>query len=634
MTAPAPNTPPDQTAVSRPRGQTDDNTERDATAAADVTVVRVRPSAMTVTEIMGVGEESNFGKYQLDGELARGGMGVVYKARQKGLDRLVALKMILDTGSDKEAAQRFLQEARAAAALDHPNVVPIYDIDEIGGKPYFTMALIDGPNLRGYIDAHPAAPIPMLVSLFLQTVSGVAHAHRHGIVHRDLKPANVLIDKDERPRVTDFGLAKRASADAQLTTTGQVVGTPAYMAPEQARDSKEVGPAADVYSLGAILYFMLTGTAPFHADSVTDLLIKVVMEPPVPPRARRADVPADLEELCLRCLAKAPADRFADAQELLVALGPIADQYLTPSTSLTPSAVKIPFPKARTMPSLGSVPFANVADSVPSLGAALAKPISAAARPAPPAAPAAAVAPAVPAPVAPVEPAPQECPGRRTKSGKPVAFALAGVAAVLACVAAFLLTRDKPKAAEPEPRPAEAVQQAVGEAVAWPGIARSDFELKVDLSAPAAKKAADGSLQLVPGTPMKLHLKAAADCRVSVWVLEPGGQVTRLFPNDNEPDDRLTAGTERVVPGSASYVLETLPTDGPGHERLRVIATTGDQPPFPPGAKSGRFTTYSTPQDRAALVSTVRGVVVKKSGTAPAPQGAVSEAELLFRVQK
>ncbi|AWM37228.1 Serine/threonine-protein kinase PrkC [Gemmata obscuriglobus] len=624
MTPPLPNTPHDQTAVSQPRGQAADDTERDAAAtAADVTVVRVRPSAMTVTEIMDVGEGSNFGKYQLDGELARGGMGVVYKARQKGLDRLVALKMILDTGTDKEAAQRFLQEARAAAALDHPNVVPIYDIDEIGGKPYFTMALIEGPNLRGYIDAHPAAPIPMLVSLFLQTVSGVAHAHRHGIVHRDLKPANVLIDKDERPRVTDFGLAKRASADAQLTTTGQVVGTPAYMAPEQARDSKEVGPAADVYSLGAILYFMLTGTAPFHADSVTDLLIKVVMEPPVPPRERRADIPADVEELCLRCLAKAPADRFADAQELLVALGPIADQYLTPSTSMTPSAAKIPFPKARSVPSLGRVPLANVADSVPSLGAALAKPIPAAARPAPPAAPA-----------APVEPAPQECPGRRTKSGKLVAFALAGVAAVLACVAAFLLTRDKPKAADPEPRPVEAVQQAVGEAVAWPGIARSDFELKVDLSAPAAKKAADGSLQLVPGTPMKLHLKAAADCRVSVWVLEPGGQVTRLFPNDNELDDRLTAGTERVVPGNASYVLESLPTDGQGHERLRVIATTGDQPAFPPGAKSGRFTTYSTPQDRAALVSTVRGVVVKKAGAAPTSPGAVSEAELLFRVQK
>ena len=127
-------------------------------------------------------------------------MGVVYRARQHGLDRLVALKMILGTGTDHEAAQRFLQEARAAAALDHPNVVPIYDIGEIGGRPYFTMALIDGPNLRGYVDANgAAAPIPTAVALFAQIVAGVAHAHQHGIIHRDLKPANVLIDKDGRP---------------------------------------------------------------------------------------------------------------------------------------------------------------------------------------------------------------------------------------------------------------------------------------------------------------------------------------------------------------------------------------------------------------------------------------------------
>ncbi|HEY1188896.1 MAG TPA: serine/threonine-protein kinase [Gemmata sp.] len=629
------NTEPDMTVRGRRPDDADDNTARDLAAGvdtpapvatpapigspalthADVTVVRVAPSSVTVTEIV---DASNFGKYQLDGELARGGMGVVYKARQKGLERHVALKMILGAEGDKEAKQRFFQEARAAAALDHPNVVPIYDIDEIGDKPYFTMALIEGPNLRGYIDTHGAPSVPALVSMFAQIVAGVAHAHKYGIVHRDLKPANVLIDKDGRPRVTDFGLAKRASADAQLTTTGQVVGTPAYMAPEQARDSKDVGPAADVYSLGAIMYFMLTGKAPFHADSVTDLLIKVVMEPPVPPRALRPDVPEDVEAVCLKCLAKAPADRFPDAQELLGALAPLADQYLPASANLTPSAAKIAFPKPRTAPSLGSVPFTNSVDSVPSLSTALPK--------------------SAPAPVAHVPaPPPAPKPPAAAPNRKPVVLALGAVAAVMLCVVAFLLTRDKAKPAAPvadsTPKPVEVVP-AAADPFAWPAITRSDFGVRVDLSAPGATKGADGALRFVPGVPMQVRLKAARDCRVSVWWLDPNGQVLRLFPNDDESDDRLVANVERVVPGNDQYVLETTPTEGAGHERLRVIATTGSQPPFPPGAKSGRFTTYSGTQEREKVASTVRGIVIKKPGGSAPTEGAVSEAEILFRVQK
>ena len=225
-------------------------------SATDATVVRDPNSESTVDDLPGAprpGEPQAFGKYELVGEIARGGMGVVYRARQHGLDRVVALKMILGKGADPEGARRFLQEARAAAAIDHPNVVPIYDIGEGDGKPYFTMAFVDGPNLRAFVETRGVPSVATTVSLFAQIVAGVAHAHRQGIIHRDLKPANVLIDRDGRPRVTDFGLAKRTEVDTQLTATGQVVGTPQYMAPEQARDSKDVGPPADVYALGAIL---------------------------------------------------------------------------------------------------------------------------------------------------------------------------------------------------------------------------------------------------------------------------------------------------------------------------------------------------------------------------------------------
>ncbi|QJW97873.1 serine/threonine-protein kinase [Frigoriglobus tundricola] len=319
---------------------------------ADVTIVRVPPSAPTVDEMA---SPDSVGRYELISEVARGGMGVVYRARQRGLDRMVALKMILGTGTSSEAAQRFLQEARAAAALDHPNVVPIYDIDESNGRPYFTMALVEGPNLRAYADAQGRLPIPAIVSLFAQIVAGVAHAHAAGIIHRDLKPANVLIDKDGRPRVTDFGLAKRAATDSHLTVTGQVVGTPSYMAPEQARDSKDVGPPADVYALGAILYFLLTGRPPFIGDGFTDLLIKVVSDAPPPLRELRPDVPADLEALCMKCLAKAPGERFADAQALAAAFAPVAEQHTHSSSGLSPALARAGLSRAST-PAVGTLP--------------------------------------------------------------------------------------------------------------------------------------------------------------------------------------------------------------------------------------------------------------------------------------
>ncbi len=610
---PPPDAPSgDETALSSPAAH-DAGEATDASGPTDATIVRAAPSSPTVDEMA---SPNNFGRYELLGEVARGGMGVVYKARQHGLERLVALKMILGTGPKDEAAQRFLQEARAAAALDHPNVVPIYDIGENAGRPYFTMALIDGPNLRGYADAQGVLPIPVVVSLFAQVVAGVAHAHAAGIIHRDLKPANVLIDKDGRPRVTDFGLAKRASADSHLTVTGQVVGTPSYMAPEQARDSKDVGPPADVYALGAILYFLLTGRPPFVGDSFTDLLIKVVTDTPAPPRELRPDVPAELDALCLRCLSKAPAERFADAQVLADALVPITDQYVPSSSGFSPSLARIGLSRA-SLPSTGTAPDL----SAPS-GPALSNSITAMLPQAP--------APARPEPV---------------RSRRPLAISLAVAAVVLVGAIGFLATQgDKKKddIAKQEPPPA-AVTPApvaptplptpanVGDKLVWPAPTRADFGLKVELVAPASKTDADGTVRMTAGVPMTVHLTAARDCRVSVWALDPNGNELRLFPNDDEQDDRLTAGKERVVPGNAAYEFVTTVTEGGGVDRLRVIATTGEPIKFPPGAKNGRYTVYSTDADRERLASTVRGVVIKKAGAgAPA---AVAEAELRFRAK-
>jgi serine/threonine protein kinase len=617
---PAPASSPDQTLPEL----------TDASAQGDATVVRAAPSAPTLSDKSGELDPNSFGKYDLVGEIARGGMGVVYRARQHGLDRLVALKMILGTGTDRDAAQRFLQEARAAAALDHPNVVPIYDIGEINGRPYFTMALVEGPNLRGYAEARGVMPIPEVVTLFAQVVEGVAHAHKHGIIHRDLKPANVLMDRDGRPRVTDFGLAKRAAVDSALTATGQVVGTPQYMAPEQARDSKEVGPPADVYALGAILYFLLTGRPPFVGESFTDLLLKLVTDPPVPPRQLRPDVPEDLDALCLRCLTKQPADRFADAEALAVALLPIIEQYHLSSTSRSS-------PIARSS-TLRTAPTGTV----PDLSAVVAGgPIRTAPAQAPPSAPRA----QVPARQAPAANPSDFAEGTAPRDRRPLIIGGAALAVVLFALGAYLATRDKKQSEstknDPPPPPAFELPRPPfppppplpkdADKFAWPAPTRADFGLKVAIAAPAAKKDADGTVLLTAGTLMEVLVTAEKDCRVWVWVLEEGGKEVQLFPNEYEGDNRLSAGQTRVLPGKNRGEFKTTPTEGTA-DRLRVIATTGDQPPFPKGVPVKQFAVFATPADRERLASTVRGVVLKKPDSADAPS--VADVELPFRVRE
>jgi tetratricopeptide (TPR) repeat protein/tRNA A-37 threonylcarbamoyl transferase component Bud32 len=268
--------------------------------------------------------------YDILGVLGRGGMGVVYKARQAGLNRLVALKMIRDSAlAGPEERTRFRHEAEAVAQLQHPNIVQIHEVGAHHGLPFFSLEFVPGGSLAESLRGTPQPP--RAAAQTVETLARAVHAaHQHGIVHRDLKPANVLLAEDGAPKISDFGLAKRiegepgALATGGLTATGAVVGTPSYMAPEQAggkSTGRVIGPAADVYALGAILYEMLTGRPPFLAETTLDTLQQVLGQEPVPPRQLQPKVPRDLETVCLKCLQKEPGQRYVSALELAEDLG-------------------------------------------------------------------------------------------------------------------------------------------------------------------------------------------------------------------------------------------------------------------------------------------------------------------------
>jgi hypothetical protein len=263
------------------------------------------------------GDLSRVPGYEILDELGRGGMGVVYKARQVGLNRLVALKMILAGGHASEAElARFRLEAEAVARLQHPNIVQVFDIGESHGHPFFSLEFVDGGTLAQRLDHRPQ-PARHAAQVAIVLARAVHAAHQAGIVHRDLKPANILLAADGTPKITDFGLAKRLDVEQRLTQSNAIVGTPSYMAPEQVEArARAVGPAADIYSLGAILYEMLTGRPPFLAETPVDTILQVATETPVLPSLLQSKVPAELEAVCMKCLHKEPRQRYPSALAL------------------------------------------------------------------------------------------------------------------------------------------------------------------------------------------------------------------------------------------------------------------------------------------------------------------------------
>jgi tetratricopeptide (TPR) repeat protein len=255
--------------------------------------------------------------YQILSELGRGGMGVVYKARQTALNRLVAIKMVLAGGhAGPEQLARFHTEAQAVAALQHANIVQIYEVGECDGLPYFTLEFVDGGPLDKALAGKPQ--VAKDAAKLLETLSRAMHfAHEQGIVHRDLKPANVLLSADGVPKITDFGLAKKLESDSSQTKSGTLMGTPSYMAPEQARgEFKELGPPADVHALGAMLYEMLTGRPPFLGATPVDTIMQVIKDEPVPPSQLIPKLHRDIETICLKCLQKESLKRYADCEAL------------------------------------------------------------------------------------------------------------------------------------------------------------------------------------------------------------------------------------------------------------------------------------------------------------------------------
>ncbi len=297
---------------------------REETLSASATSFQLDPSSGQKNPGLGPGER--FGKFEIEEEIARGGMGVIFKARQQDLDRVVALKVIISGRlASEEEIKRFEREARSVAALEHPNIVSIYEVDQIGQHHYFTMKFIDGQDLNDWSQEAPRT-VPEKIRVLSELCDGIDYAHRQEIIHRDLKPGNILVNREGTVQIIDFGLAKKLSGLRTAITGEQLIGTPLYMSPEQLLgDASSAGPRSDIYAIGSVMYELLTDSKPFTADTLFDLMQKVGNTLPKAPTEHVADLPSAIDEICLRCLAKDPLERYASAGEVANALRAIGN---------------------------------------------------------------------------------------------------------------------------------------------------------------------------------------------------------------------------------------------------------------------------------------------------------------------
>jgi hypothetical protein len=388
--------------------------------------------------------------------------------------------------------------------------VPIYEIGQEGGQHYFTMAFIEGVSLRALVRKEGAQAPERAADLVGAMADAVEHAHRHGIIHRDLKPDNVLIDSTGRPRVTDFGLAKQRDGEGGLTASGAILGTPAYMAPEQVETAREVGPPADVYALGGILYFLLTGQPPFDGDSVHQLLMQLLMHRPTPPRRLNPEVPPDLEAICLKCLEKEPSNRYPTAAAVADALRATRQNTVEPTRSRTVPAMPRPAPAAERRFRWARAGLAvAVLAALVGAGWALTRPWSASPTPS--------------------QPGSTRTEGSRTDQAK----------------------MDRPGVDH------------------FPPPTRHDFGLTLEVA--GGKPGPGGELQVPEGPEAVFRVTADRDAYVFVWNIDADGVVTWLFPNEHETDNKIKKGQTRVIPGGDYSIKARLSR---GLEQLRVVAST------------------------------------------------------------
>jgi serine/threonine-protein kinase len=283
-------------------------------------------------------EASKLGRYAILSELGRGAMGVVYKATDTALERTVAVKtvnMSLERDGAEKYEARFYQEARAAGSLNHPNIVTVYDVGKEGNVAYMAMEFIEGAELRSLLGEGRALPVSQAVSIAAQVAEGLAYAHQHGVVHRDIKPANIMVLSDGPVKITDFGIARMRANTDELTQSGMMLGSPKYMSPEQVI-GKRADHRSDIFSLGVILYEMLTGSAPFSGENVTALMYQIVNFAPAAPSAVNPAVPELLNFIVAKTLAKPLEERYQSAQELANDLRNCERQIATPTATTQP----------------------------------------------------------------------------------------------------------------------------------------------------------------------------------------------------------------------------------------------------------------------------------------------------------